>query len=204
MPNMPKTIEESFIEYLSPSLLLYSRRASGAHKFLCPYCQSTGRDDKGKQIAPSGASGFLYKQNNAWNFGCKRLNKCGKGHSFEKFLENFYPLLHFEYVCLRDQLGTTGFQNNCPSLETLLRKQGMLSFDPLVFGSPRQHQQPPHIPQAPVSRQTPAPAPAAPRVTKLPPMRSPQQQAGHQSRLNHLVKQRQQRRRREAGDSWLS
>jgi hypothetical protein len=199
---MPKTLEENLIDYISPSLLLYSRRVN-AHKFLCPHCQSTGRDEKGKHIAPSGASGCFYQKNNAWNFECKRLNKCGKSHSFEKFLEIFYPLLHFEYVRLRDQLGTAGFQTNCPSLETHLRKQGMLSFDPLVFGSPRQHQQPQHIPQAPVARQTPAPTPAAPRVTKLPPMRSPQQQAGHQSRLNHLVKQRQQRRRREPGDSWL-
>ena len=199
---MPKTLEENLIDYISPSLLLYSRRVN-AHKFLCPHCQSTGRDEKGKQIPPSGASGYFYQKNNAWNFECKRLNKCGKSHSFEKFLEIFYPLLRFEYVRLRDQLGTTGFQTNCPSLETLLRKQGMLSFDSLVFGSPRQHQQPQHLPQAPVARQTPAPAPTAPKVTKLPPMRSPQQQAGHQSRLNHLVKQRQQRRRREPGDSWL-
>ena len=197
---MPKTLEENLIDYISPSLLLYSAQ-SNAHRFLCPCCQSSGRDKKGKLYAPSEAKGFLYRVGNAWNFKC---HKCSAGHSFEKFLEIFYPLLHFEYVRLRDQLGTTGFQTNCPSLETLLRKQGMLSFDPLVFGSPRQHQQPQHIPQAPVARPTAATAPAAPRVTKLPPMRSPQQQAGHQSRLNHLVKQRQQRRRREPGDSWLS
>jgi hypothetical protein len=199
---MPKTLEENLIDYISPSLLLYSRRVN-AHKFLCPHCQSTGRDEKGKHIAPSGASGYFYQKNNAWNFECKRLNKCGKSHSFEKFLEVFYPLLHFEYVRLRDQLGTTGFQTNCASLETLLKKQGMLSFDPLVFGASRQHQQPQHIPQAPVARQTPAPAPTAPNVTKLPPMRSPQQQAGHQSRLNQRVKQHHQRKRREPGDFWL-
>jgi len=197
---MPKTLEENLIDYISPSLPLYSEQ-SNAHRFLCPYCQSSGRDKKGKLYAPSEAKGFLYTVDNAWNFKC---HKCSAGHSFEKFLEIFYPLLQFEYVRLRDQLGTTGFQTNCPSLETLLRKQGMLSFDPLVFGSPRQHQQPQHLPQAPVARPTPAPAPTAPKVTKLPPMRSPQQQAGHQSHLNHLVKQRQQRRRREPGDSWLS
>jgi hypothetical protein len=196
---MPKTLEENLIDYISPSLLLYSAQ-SNAHRFLCPYCQSSGRDKKGKLYAPSAAKGFLYRVDNAWNFKC---HKCFAGHSFEKFLEIFYPLLHFEYVRLRDQLGTTGFQTNCPSLETLLRKQGMLSFDPLVFGSPRQHQQRQHLPQAPVARPTSAPAHTAPKVTKLPPMRSPQQQAGHQSRLNHLVKQRQQRRRREPGDSWL-
>jgi len=45
------------------------------------------------------------------------------------------------------------------------------------------------------------PSPAdAQMVTKLPPMRSPQQQAGHQSRLNRLMKQRQQQRR--LRDGW--
>lgn len=192
------TIEKTFIDYISPSLPLFSRQLN-AFRFRCPYCQSTGCDDKGKQITPSGASGFFYQKNNAWNFECKRLNRCGKSHSFEKFLEIFYPMLHFEYVRLRDQLGTTGFQTNCPSLETLLKKQGMLGFDPLVFGSPRDKQHPQHIPQAPATRPASASAPAAPKVTKLPPMRSPQQQAGHQSRLNHLVKQREQWRRERLG-----
>jgi len=195
---MPKTLEENLIDHIASSLSLYSKQ-SNAHRFLCPYCQSSGRDKKGKLYAPSEAKGFLYTVGNAWNFKC---HKCSAGHSFEKFLENFYPLLHFEYVRLRDQLGTTGFQTNCPSLETLLRKQGMLSFDPLVFGSQRQLPQPQHIPQIPVTRSTPASATAAPNVTMLPPMRSPQQQAGHQSRLNHLVKQREQMRRHRSGELW--
>ena len=197
---MSKTIEESFIEYFSSSLPLFQKK-SVAYQFQCPYCQTSGRNSKGKTYAPSDAKGYLYPYGNTWNYKC---HKCGEHQSFVKFLEAQFPLLHFEYVRLRDQLGTTGFQTNCPSLETLLRKQGMLSFDPLVFGSPRQHQQPQHIPQAPVARPTPASASTPPKVTKLPPMRTPQQQAGHQSRLNHLVKQRQQRKRREPGDSWLS
>jgi hypothetical protein len=97
-------------------------------------------------------------------------------------------------------LGTTGFQTNCPSLETLLKKRGMLSGQPPEFRPKRFHQ---HL-QRPATPSTVPNAPAAPKVTKLPPMRSPQQQAGHQSRLNHQVKQRHQRKRREAGDSWLS
>jgi hypothetical protein len=192
---MPKTLEENLIDYISPSLLLYSAQ-SNAHRFLCPCCQSSGRDKKGKLYAPSEAKAFLYRVDNAWNYKC---HKCSAGHSFEKFLETFYPLLHFEYVRLRDQLGTTGFQTNCPSFETLLRKQGMLSFDPLVFGLPRQHQQPQHIPEAPVARPTPASAPITSKVTKLPPMRSPQQQAGCQASLNRQMKQREQRRRERQG-----
>jgi hypothetical protein len=101
-------------------------------------------------------------------------------------------------VRLRDQLGTTGFQTNCPSLETLLKTRGMLS-DPPEFRPQRFHQQV----QRPVTPPAAPSTPPAPRVTKLPSMRSPQQQAGHQSRLNHLVKQQQQRRRREPGDSCL-
>jgi DNA-directed RNA polymerase subunit RPC12/RpoP len=197
---MTQSIEEIFIDYIASSLPLFSQQQS-AYRFQCPYCQSSGKNSKGKSYASSDAKGYLYSYGNAWNYKC---HKCGEHQSFVKFLEAQFPLLHFEYVRLRDQLGTTGFQTNCPSLETLLRKQGMLSFDPLVFGSPRQHQQPQHIPQAPVARPTPASASTPPKVTKLPPMRSPQQQAGHQSRLNHLVKQRQQRKRREPGDSWLS
>jgi len=197
---MTQSIEEIFIDYIASSLPLFSQQQS-AYRFQCPYCQISGKNSKGKSYAPSDAKGYLYSYGNAWNYKC---HKCGIHQSFEKFLEERFPILHFEYVRLRDQLGTTGFQTNCPSLETLLKKQGMFSFDPLVFGSPRQHQQPQHIPQAPVARLTPAPSPVAPRVTKLPPMRSPQQQAGHQSRLNHLVKQRHQWKRREAGDSWLS
>ena len=194
---MNKSPEEIFIDRISPSLLLYSRKVN-AHKFLCPCCQSTGRDDNGKQIAPSGAKGYLYKINNIWHFECKKLKRCGKSHAFEKFLEIFFPQEHLEYVLLRDQLGTTGFQTNCPSLETLLKKRGMLSGQPPEFRPERfhQHLQRPAVPPA-------APdAPASPKVTKLPPMRSPQQQAGHQSRLNHQVKQRQEQRRHRDGELW--
>lgn len=198
---MTQSIEEIFIDYIASSLPLFSQQQS-AYRFQCPYCQSSGKNSKGKQIAPSGASGYFYQKNNAWNFECKRLNKCGKSHSFEKFLEIFYPLLHFEYVRLRDQLGTTGFQTNCPSLETLLKKRGVLSVQPPEFRPEKFYQSLKHPAASPAPCSSGA-APTAPKVTKLPPMRSPQQQAGHQSRLNQRVKQHQQRKRREPGDFWL-
>jgi len=195
---MNKTIEEKFIDRISPSLTLYSKRDSGAHRFACPCCQSNGIDRKGKRIPAYKATGFLYRyeNTNAWNFKC---HKCGEHQSFEKFLEQQFPLLHFEYVRLRDQLGTTGFQTNCPSLETLLRKRGMLSGQPPDFRPERFHQ---HV-QRPVTKPAAPSAPTAPKVTKLPPMRSPQQQAGCQASLNRQMKQREKRKRREAGDSWL-
>ena len=192
---MPKTVEERFIDYFSPLLLLFQQK-SVAYQFQCPYCQTSGKNSKGKPYAPSDAKGYLYPYSNTWNYRC---HKCGEHQSFVKFLEAQFPLLHFEYVRLRDQLGTTGFQANCPSLETLLRKRGMLSGQPPDFRPERFHQ---HV-QRPVTKPAAPSAPTAPKVTKLPPMRSPQQQAGCQASLNRQMKQREKRKRREAGDSWL-
>ncbi len=149
-------------------------------------------DSKGKKLPAYKAKGYLYPIGNAWNYKC---HKCGEHQSFVKFLEAQFPLLHFEYVRQRGQLGTSGYQTNCPSLETLLKKRGMLSGQPPEFRPERFHQ---HL-QRPAVPPAASGAPAAPKVTKLPPMRSPQQQAGHQSRLNHLVKQRQQQRRERQG-----
>jgi hypothetical protein len=184
------TIEKTFIDYISPSLLLLSQQQS-AYRFQCPYCQITGKNSRGKTLAPSDAKGYLYATGNAWNFKC---HKCGEHQSFEKFFEQQFPLLHFEYVRLREQLGTTGFQTNCPSLETLLKKRGMLG-NPPDFRLERFHQ---HV-QRPVVPPAAPSTPHAPKVIKLPPMRSPQQQAGCQASVNRQMKQREQRRRQRQG-----
>jgi hypothetical protein len=188
--DMPKTLEENLIDYISPSLLLYSEQ-SNAHRFLCPYCQSSGRDKNGKLYAQSAAKGFLYKVGNAWNFRC---HKCSAKHSFEKFLEIFFSTEHIEYVRLRDQLGTTGFQTNCPSLETLMRKRGVVG-NPPEFHPERFHQ---HI-QRPVNPPAAPSAPAATKVTKLPPVLTREKLAGHQAPFNRLEKQQEKRRREREG-----
>jgi len=191
---MSKTIEERFIDYFSPSLPLFQAKPT-SYQFLCPYCQFTGTDGKGNKIPAYKAKGYLYLIGNTWNYKC---HKCGEHQSFTKFLEVQFPLLHFKYVRLREQLGTTGFQTNCPSLETLLKKRGMLGGQPPEFRPERFHQRL----QRPASPPAAPSAPAAPKVTKLPSMRSPQHQAGHQSRINHLVKQREQKRRHRSGELW--
>ena len=167
---MNKTLEEIFIDYISSSLPLFEKKTV-AYRFQCPYCQFSGKTSKGKDLAPSEAKGYLYPYGNAWNYKC---HKCGAHQSFEKFLEEQVPLIHFEYVRQRDQLGTTGFQTNCPSLETLLKKREVLGPPPQFPAKQvtEQIQCPVTTPAAPPA------APHAPKVTKLPPMRSPQQQAG--------------------------
>ncbi len=184
---MNKALEEIFIDYISSTLPLFERKTS-AYRFQCPYCQSSGKTSKGKDLAPSEAKGYLYPYGNAWNYKC---HKCGAHQSFEKFLEEQVPLIHFEYVRQRDQLGTTGFQTNCPSLETLLKKRGVLG-NPPEFRTERFH----HCPVMPPAEPS---EPHASKVIKLPPMRSPQQQAGHQTRFNYYEKQMRKRRREKEG-----
>jgi hypothetical protein len=123
-----------------------------------------------------------------------------------KFLEDHFPR-HFEaYVRQRDALGTTGKHTNCPTLETVLKRQGLLPENPPDFSwqgtlppvqkrlddAPGVHQHPPVMPNSPT----------APKIAKLPPMRSPQQQAGHQARINQVMKQRAKRRREQSGELW--
>jgi hypothetical protein len=42
----------------------------------------------------------------------------------------------------------------------------------------------------------------SPKITKLLPMRSPQQQAGCQSQINHRIKLRDRQRRKRSGQLW--
>lgn len=192
---MSKSIEEIFIDYIAPSLPLFSRQQV-AFRFQCPYCQVNGKNSKGNLNNPSDAKGFLYPYSNAWNYNC---HKCGIHQTFEKFLEDQFPLLHFRYVSIREQLGTTGFQTNCPSLETILKKQKLLNSQPPQFRPDKFYQ---HLqrPEAPHTQCESSIAPTTPKVTKLPPMRSPQQQAGHQSKLNYNLKAQQQKKK--LRDEW--
>jgi hypothetical protein len=196
-----QSIEEEIIDQISLGLRLFTQQQS-AYRFLCPYCQIGSRTSKGKHYAKGDAKGYLYQKGNAWNFKCHKSN-CpththeSGGKSFEKFLVDHFPKHHFEYVRRRDELGLTGYQTNCPSVSTILKQQGVLSQNHPVFSSKQQ----PHT----IQQEHPSKSPTAPtgvsalKVTKLPPIRSPQQQAGHQSGLNHLVKEREKRRREREG-----
>ena len=192
---MSKSIEEIFIDYIAASLPLFSKQQV-AFRFQCPYCQISCKKSKGNSSNLSDAKGYLYPYSNAWNYNC---HMCGIHQTFEKFLESQFPLLHFKYVSIRDQMGTTGFQTNCPTLETILKKQKLLNTQPLLLRPDKfyQHLQPPAAPPAHCESNA---APTTPKITKLPPMRSPQQQAGHQSKLNYNLKAQQKKKK--LRDEW--
>jgi hypothetical protein len=198
------TIEESIIQGISYSLEFFTMTQNG-YKFRCPYCQHGSKDHKGRPMTVGRVKGSLYQVSEgiAWNYRCFR---CNKRVSFTKFLEDHFPR-HFEaYVRQRDALGITGKHTNCPTLETVLKRQGVLPENPPDFSwqgtlppvqkrledAPGVHQCPPVMPNSP----------AAPKITKLPPMRSPQQQAGHQARINQAMKQRAKRRLEQSGELW--
>jgi hypothetical protein len=200
-PDYQQSIEKSIIDQIAPGLRFFSCQQN-AYKFLCPYCQTGSRTSKGKNYAKGDTKGYLYLKGNAFNFKCHKSNcpthtQEAGGKSFEKFLADHFRQQHLEYVRRRDELGLTGYQTNCPSLATVLKQQGVLPQHLHVLHSKEQPQE--------IQKEHPSKAPAAhsppnaPKVTKLLPMRSPQQQAGHQSSLNHLVKQRQKRRQEREG-----
>ena len=202
-PDYHKSIEEVVIDQIASGLRLFSCQQN-AYKFLWPYCQTSLSDRKGKPYAKGDAKGYLYQIGKAWNFKCHKSNcpthtqKSG-GKSFEKFLADHFPKQHLEYVRRRDELGLTGYQTNCSTLETVLKGKGILDKKAPEFGSTNQRR------RIDPRRSTSAQAGIAvdSSVTYCEPMRSPQQQAGHQSPLNHLMKQYEQRKSREPGDYWL-
>jgi len=126
--------------------------------------------------------------------------------SFVVFLEENFPAEFQKYVRLREGMGTTGKHTNRPKLETVLKRQGMLpegapdfSWQGTLPPVERGHQDPPGRHQCPSV--TPS-TPSAPKITKLPPMRSPQQQAGHQAKINQVMKQRAKWRLEQSGELW--
>lgn len=187
------TIEESIIDSIALSLLHLTKTDSG-WKFQCPYCQHGTKDYKGRNYGPGRVKGNFYTYKNRVIFHCFL---CEEQKEFASFLRDLFPKQFLQYVQRREELGLTGYQTNCPSLSTVLKQQGVLPQHPPVFPS---KEQPQTIQQEHPSKTHTAPSSVpAPKVTKLPPMRSPQQQAGCQASLNRKMKQREQRRRQRQG-----
>ena len=198
------TIEQSIIQGISYSLGFFSMTRNG-YKFQCPYCQHGSKDHKGRQMTVGRVKGSLYQVSgrNDWKYRCFL---CGKHTTFHNFLEDHFPK-HFEsYVRQRDAQGTTGKGTNCPTVETVLKRQGMLpegapdfswqgTLPPVQKGHESGagvHQRPPVMPNTP----------SVPKVTKLERVRSPQHQAGLQGPINQVMKQREKRRREQSGELW--
>ena len=191
------SLEESFINSISFSLPHFTKTQKG-WKFQCPYCQHGLKDHKGRHYGPGRVKGYFIPKDNSIRFRCFL---CNERKEFATFLRDHFTKEFLDYVRQREALGLTGFQTNCPSLSTVLKQQGVLPQHPPSFRKTRAEDPEQHPPaRPPVHPATSSvPAPTGPKVTKLPPMRSPQQQAGQQSRLNHQVKQRQQQRRLREG-----
>ena len=178
------TIDREHVHLLLP-FLVNARKTSSSIRFQCPYCQF------GNKISSGKCKGYLYEKNNDWNFKC---HKCSTGKSLANFLSDHFPEHYLDYVTKRDRAGLTGWGSNCPKLETALKRKDYLPHPPQfgkdggdsVENASDSSNRSGGGQEVPGSGKTP-------RITKLPPMRSPQHQAGHQAELNHLMKERQKR-----------
>lgn len=183
------SIEERFIQRIKVGLANFKQTSTG-YKFQCPYCQHGCRDHKGRPYSLGRLKGNFYHKNRSIKFGCY---SCGAKQEFFNFLEQCFPPLHLEYQQQRDALGLTGFQTNCPSLKTTLKKRKILTSQPPSFNTqqkPSQVQKGHEIPQAPKKK-----------VIKTV---TPQQQAGLGSALDQKHRQSQQRGLDHQADLWLS
>lgn len=178
------TIDREYVYLLLP-FLVNARKTSSSIRFQCPYCQF------GNKISSGKCKGYLYEKNNDWNFKC---HKCSTGKSLANFLSDHFPEHYLDYVTKRDRAGLTGWGSNCPKLETALKRKDCLPHPP-QFGKDGGDSVENSSDSSDCSgggQEVPV-CGKAPQITKLPPMRSPQQQAGHQAQLNHLMKQKKKR-----------
>ena len=105
------------------------------------------------------------------------------------------------YVKEREERGTTGKAHNCPTLRNALESIGGAMFKKPVFRKQETNQE---LNKAKEEKSSPPKQDQGcgnpPKVQKLPPMKSPQQQAGCQAHINRLIKQKHERARKHRGD----
>ena len=193
-------LEQSFIRKITGDLLHYRFKGGDVHQFCCPYCQAHGTDKAGKKISPSKAKGYFYKKEDSINFKC---HKCGTGKQFHKFLKDHFQKEFIAYVKEREQRGTTGKGNNCPTLANALESiDGAMSKKP-VFRKQETNQE--HSTAKEEKGSPPQQGHGCgntPKIQILPRMKSPEQQAGCQSHINRLIKQKHERARLDCGELW--
>ena len=192
-------LEQAFISKITGGLLHYRFKGGETHQFCCPYCQPDGIDNKGKKISESKAKGYFYKKGSSINFRC---HKCGTGKQFHNFLKDHFPAEFIDYVREREQMGTTGQGHNCPTLANALESIGGLKFKKPVFNKNEKDGSTSTTAKESSDASKEEGCGKPPRIQKLPPMRSPQQQSGCQGRINHLIKQKHERAGKRRGDLW--
>ena len=191
------SLELQCLSKISGRLFNYREKVT-TYQLRCPYCQSSGKSKKGKPITDSTASGYFYSKNGCLNFKC---HKCGTGKQFHNFLKDHFPSTYLDYVKEREVLGTTGKGSNCPTFANALKATETIRFEPPNFDTESKQAASGEVKSdLPLTEESGCGTP--PRIQKLPPIRSPQQQAGCQANLNRLVKQKQERARRRRGDLW--
>ena len=191
-------IEHRYLNKISAHL--YNFRDKGTtYQLRCPYCQSTGRSKKGKRITDATAKGYFYSKTGCLNFKC---HKCGTGRQFHNFLKDHFPNVYLDYVKERELHGTTGKETNCPTFANALESIGGLQFEKPIFNKNENDDSISTTARESSDSSKEEGCGKPPKVQRLQPMRSPQQQSGHQGPINHLIKQKHERARRRRGDLW--
>tara|TARA_B100000287_G_scaffold379424_1_gene382537 strand:+ start:170 stop:1153 length:984 start_codon:yes stop_codon:yes gene_type:complete len=101
------SIDNQFVNYISPQLDQFKKKNKGTYNFRCPYC---GDSQKYKNKA----RGYFFTSKNDLVYKC---HNCGVGRSFSNFLKEKFPLVHDRYVMEKYKSGLTGKHRNVPKPE---------------------------------------------------------------------------------------
>lgn len=181
------SIEDQVIDSIKHGLTHFHETPK-AKKFACPYCQ-VDRTSKAKdQIPKSKCKGYFYKRGVCTKFKC---HKCGTHKEFHEYLSDHAPSHYLSYICKRDELGIANHQHNCPTVEEAFNSYKHMRAKTERGQSQSKQGESPES-RSPNStniteRVSKCTANSKVAVIKLPSMRSPQQQAGDQSRINQRM-----------------
>jgi hypothetical protein len=196
------TLEEIFVNKIEKRLLNFKRNPC-SYQFRCPYCQTGSHHRSGRPWKNADFKAYFYQKKNAINFKC---HKCRKYSQFHEFATDHPATDFMEYVREKQLLRNTGLQTNYPALDKAILDTATIQVEKLYLssmGDPSNSQyansEPSEAPQKSSSSES---CGNAPKVQKLPPMRSPQQQAGHQANLNRLMNEKRERDRQCRGELW--
>lgn len=102
---MSSWLEAKYAKLLSPQLDQFKETRNGTFNFRCPYCGDSSK-------SRTKTRGYIYEKHGKYLYRC---HNCGKGTTFNAFLEYMNPTLHKDYRMELFKENNTGRTRRKPS-----------------------------------------------------------------------------------------
>ena len=88
------TLDEKYIEKLSPSLPNFRKVKDGVYRFDCVFCENSKTNNKLNETNPNKWKGYLYLKSHSYNYCCHR---CNHRSSLKVVMKELNPNLFRKY-----------------------------------------------------------------------------------------------------------